>query len=209
MSDSNLPYPVLERPRVEIACTKCRKSKTKCMSDSPDHPCRRCRVNGWECQYLPMRQTPESVTHSGDPPRHRRRPDADAINFPAGTFTDISLVHPYAADSDSGASTGTDRYNPSSPLYRSPSSRHGYPRTHTSVSAPPNSYPQAAHSPYGYAGPSTAPPTPSGYHGGYAQPQGYPGYYNSPPAEHTMDQQQFVGCRCSPAGPCYCGLRGY
>ncbi|KAJ7056007.1 hypothetical protein C8F01DRAFT_1257822 [Mycena amicta] len=90
-SDSKSPYPGSERPRVEIACANCRKSKIKCMSESPQRPCGRCEKKGLQCEYLPMRETPSSVTHRGKTPKYR----PDAIDFPAGTFSDINLVHPY------------------------------------------------------------------------------------------------------------------
>ncbi|KAJ7751436.1 hypothetical protein B0H16DRAFT_1460338 [Mycena metata] len=42
--------------KVLIACSNCRTRRQKCMSESEDKPCMRCRRKGLSCEYLPMRK---------------------------------------------------------------------------------------------------------------------------------------------------------
>ncbi|KAF8203499.1 hypothetical protein K438DRAFT_1757822 [Mycena galopus ATCC 62051] len=43
------------RTRVYIACMNCRRRKTKCETNYPGDPCKRCRRTGLACDYIPIR----------------------------------------------------------------------------------------------------------------------------------------------------------
>ncbi|KAF7318507.1 Zn(2)-C6 fungal-type domain-containing protein [Mycena chlorophos] len=189
MADSAPP------PRVQMACANCRKSKIKCMTQSTTEPCMNCQKRGWQCEYLPMKETPGSRTHVERPPRHR--PGAETMTFPAGTFTDIHLVDPYAqsrpASRAQAGPSGSSSQPTAETLYRPHNVRPSAPG--------PGFVPQY--------GPSSgyAPPSIPGYPG---QPTGVgaPGFY--PPPIPGYPAQASTGiCQCPQNGPCFCGWRGY
>nr|GAT52329.1 predicted protein [Mycena chlorophos] len=103
--DPTTGKPTPKKGRILVACSNCRRSRTKCMSVSPETPCYRCIGNNWKCEYLSMAETPESVTHASDHTSHgvpSRRPRS-AMAGPAGYIADdqVQLSHPYASASES------------------------------------------------------------------------------------------------------------
>ncbi|KAF7308049.1 Zn(2)-C6 fungal-type domain-containing protein [Mycena kentingensis (nom. inval.)] len=114
-------YPV----RVPRACTSCRSSKTKCITDSQDRPCMRCCFSGNKCVYLPTDRQ-RARTKSGEAAdskparaaaksRRERRPAPYA--YPT-TVSPAPLSPRSDADSDfsSASSSGSSSPGPQTPL---------------------------------------------------------------------------------------------
>ncbi|KAF8214273.1 hypothetical protein K438DRAFT_1750333 [Mycena galopus ATCC 62051] len=53
--ESSKPIPE-KRTRVCIACLNCRRRKTKCETNYPGDPCKRCSRGGLACEYIPIRK---------------------------------------------------------------------------------------------------------------------------------------------------------
>ena len=82
--DAVAPRADAVRMRSQVACARCRRSKTKCDNKGPDTTCKSCLVGNKVCEY-PI-NTPASTTT----PAHRRESAAGSA-----ANDDVSLLaHP-------------------------------------------------------------------------------------------------------------------
>ncbi|KAF7314059.1 Zn(2)-C6 fungal-type domain-containing protein [Mycena chlorophos] len=74
-SEFELPTVFTKRRRSIIACTNCRKRKTRCFSteDFPENPCERCDEKGLKCRY-------ETISEQRAVEREHERGDRDAAS---------------------------------------------------------------------------------------------------------------------------------
>ncbi|KAF7332493.1 Zn(2)-C6 fungal-type domain-containing protein [Mycena kentingensis (nom. inval.)] len=114
--------------RVSRACSSCRSSKTKCVTDSQDRRCMRCCFTGAECVYVPTdrqrereRSTRTDPTKGAAAPRisqkarraaKRPPPPLNAYPYPP---TSPRFGRDLDSDSDSGSSA-FDSPGPQTPL---------------------------------------------------------------------------------------------
>ncbi|KAJ7138580.1 hypothetical protein C8R46DRAFT_1234382 [Mycena filopes] len=151
----------LNRRRVIIACTNCRKRKIRCLTaeETPENPCGRCIKRGLKCEYITVTDQREDSGSSGK--KKSKKPS-------------------------SGSESGSQRSSSSSPQ-TPPAAPFAAPRPERSYSAPNPVLDQ--HRPYGaqYANPSAGyayqpQPSTSGYPAAAYQGQtgGYNAYAQSP-----------------------------
>ncbi|KAK7059939.1 hypothetical protein R3P38DRAFT_3341464 [Favolaschia claudopus] len=187
--------PFEQSRRVAVACRSCRKTKTKCMTNSQEEPCLRCQMNGLVCEYAAPDKDQRARGGAGGKGRSHnspgQSPTTPTFASQPSSHQDGGEVHLYHSyEYSGGASRTRPQYAappPMGPPSYSNSSNAG--TSHRHRGQPVNNSYQSI--PAGYDGMNPYYGSPHTNVPGSIQPMGYPGHSAQHPSGYTTDYQNY------------------
>ncbi|KAF8203572.1 hypothetical protein K438DRAFT_2101236 [Mycena galopus ATCC 62051] len=189
------------RSRVYIACLNCRRRKTKCETNYPGDPCKRCSRTGLACEYIPIRHQQGQIISARAPVASGYDSGISQQMWPApqalpshSTETNGSPpLSPQSAQWGSTSRVDTTRATESGPSFAHyPGGQPVHPENHPYF-VPAQGYSDSGHDSHPL--PYSAPP----------HPNGSVAYSSQFPAYHLACSQSQP---CIHGGLCGCGVGG-